>query len=290
MSFIKRNLSRVREIGVLAAPISISRSFWAGKTALVAIFQMGKVGSSSIQASLRRHKDLASFQFHRFGGSQAEILVKSPWRLDNVELGTAQHEIIGLLMRRRMKELDLPLKVITLVREPIGRNLSAYFQNWDHFKRMRGDHKSRGAEGEIKHFLAAYDHQIPEKWLAGQFSDYLDVDVFSHEFDKEAGHGRIRSEHADILLMHHDLEDELKRELISDLVGLQLSPLVRANEAEGKAYAAIYQQVRQPGYLPVSHVEEMLNSRYTRHFYSLEQRQIFAENWCGAEAMVSLAD
>ena len=251
---------------------------------------MGKVGSSSIQSSLRRHKELASFQFHRFGGSHANTLLRSPWRIGEVDFGAAQHEVIGMLMQKRMVQLDLPLKVITLVREPIGRNLSAYFQNWDYFMRLRGDRARRSAQQEVEHFLEAYDHQIPEKWLTGQFSDYLDVDVFSHNFDKEAGYGRIRSGTADILLMHHDLDDHLKRELISELVGLRIAPLVRANEAGSKPYAAIYNQVRQPGNLPPGHVEDMLNSRYARHFYTLQHRRKLALKWCGLETKISLVE
>ena len=77
----------------------------------VLVYQMGKVGSSSVTNSLLRHYSGIVLQAHYFNSNHKD------WR-------------VGRLYRWVIEE-DNPLRIISLTREPIGRNVSAFFQNFE---------------------------------------------------------------------------------------------------------------------------------------------------------------
>lgn len=91
---------------------------------------MGKVGSSSIYQSLARSKNFKPYHIHTLN----EITIqKIKERSKSKGLKIEQHikdseYILQNYFSRTQKE---KIKIITLVREPISRNIAAYFQNLD---------------------------------------------------------------------------------------------------------------------------------------------------------------
>jgi hypothetical protein len=57
--------------------------------------------------------------------------------------------------------------------------------------------------------------------------------------------------------------------------------MVRANEGGGKNYATLYDDFRKRIRIPASYVDEMLDSRYARHFYSGAELSKVREAWQG---------
>lgn len=70
-----------------------------------------------------------------------------------------------------------------------------------------------------------------------------------------------------------ETDDERKSRLLSDFVGKGIE-LIRANEATSKWYQPIYQQVvSDPKSIRDSYIEECVNLKYFKKFYSEEERK-----------------
>lgn len=96
----------------------------------VLIYQMGKVGSSSIYQSLAQSDDFKPYHIHTLNQITIQK-IKERSKLKGLKI--EQHiydseHILGKFFEQTPQD---KLKIITLVREPISRNIAAYFQNLD---------------------------------------------------------------------------------------------------------------------------------------------------------------
>jgi len=97
----------------------------------VLIYQMGKVGSSSIYQSLGKSKRFKPYHIHTLNlESINKIKKRSKHKGLKIEKHITDSEFI-LNKYFTNETLQKKLKIITLVREPISRNIAAYFQNLD---------------------------------------------------------------------------------------------------------------------------------------------------------------
>ena len=221
------------------------------------IYQMGKVASTSIFHSLR-NTSLANHVFHAH----------------SFEPFHSSSEIRALY-RYRQKH-NTRFKLISLVREPVSRNISAFFQN------IRRDGKKIMLDeaitiSEIKQmFLRNYPHEIPLIWFDNNIKRHFDIDVFEHKFPR-TGHLEITGENADLLLMRHDLDNKTKESLIAEFTGESSLKLTKANVSVEKAYAELYAEFQKTK-LPLSHLYYLASSKYMKHFFYHDMRQMF-DTW-----------
>src|SRR5882672_2811024 len=94
----------------------------------VIVYQMAKVGSSTIASALRR-AGLPVFQVHRMRAEHLAQLRARRHALGWSVPPVPPHDLVGLLLNERLLSKGGRAKVITLVRDPIARNLSSYFEH-----------------------------------------------------------------------------------------------------------------------------------------------------------------
>ncbi|WP_459415918.1 putative capsular polysaccharide synthesis family protein [Flagellimonas marinaquae] len=212
----------------------------------VLVYQMGKVGSSSVHQSIGAVYPGYCFQIHRFSN---------------------HHRYIGEVYRQYYKN-KIPLKIISMVREPIERNVSGFFQT---FKKTTGTEFQKDKvdmEDLMASFLEKFNHQLPLKWFDKNIYKHFNIDVFNREFP-ERGYDIFVRGNIELLLFKHDLPDAQKEQLISEFLDLEDFSIIRTNISSQKEYASTYQKFKQIP-LPHSYIDEMLDSRYARHFYGNE--------------------
>ncbi len=211
----------------------------------VFVYQMGKVASSSIYSSIKKQYAGLVFHDHNFGEN------------------SLSKEVFQLYSHYQNK--NFPIKIISLVREPIGRNLSAFFEN---FKRDTGVayKDSNYAAEELQHiFLQNYKHDIPLIWFDNNFKTEFNIDVFAYDFPG-SNYLEIKKDNVSLLLMKHDVPDHIKEEIIRTFIDVPSFKLKNANISEQKEYAQSYNEVKKLK-LPKEYVDRMLASKYTQHFY-----------------------
>ena len=96
----------------------------------ILIWQMGKVGSKAVVQSIK-NSHLASPVFHAHVLSEA--LLMSGELYERSIRNKNQSYLFNVCLKERLikKNTDLRWRIISLVREPVARNVSAFFQNID---------------------------------------------------------------------------------------------------------------------------------------------------------------
>lgn len=247
--------------------VSVYGQLRAAQADPVIVYQMGKVGSTSIAHSLKQAGRKAVFQVHRM----------HPHTIASVqaEHGVQKHfpaqETMGELLYKKLIVPQQPIKVITLVREPISRNISAFFQNLPYFiepQDLAAGPLQQRVEQLVDCFLHTYPHQLPLTWFDVEFQPTLGIDIYNQPFPIEQGYQVFAGGHCEVLLLKTELQDRIKEGAIAQFLQLDSFRLIRANVGQDKDYADLYSQFKRHIKLPDAYINQMCSAPYTRHFYS----------------------
>ena len=214
----------------------------------VFVYQMGKVASTSVYESLRSQYSGHVFHGHYFSANHGNAELRALYDYCN--------------------QTSPAIKVISLVREPISRNISAFFQN---FKRDTGKSIEQCGQSMLElrdTFLKNYPHEIPWVWFDNNIKRHFGIDVYEHTFPTE-GHLRLSDGSTELLLMRHDLADQQKASLVGEFVGLDGFSVARANVSSDKEYSQ-YMTAFQELRLPKWYLYRVFSSKYSKHFYGDE--------------------
>ncbi len=242
----------------------------------VIVFQMGKVASSSIYQSI---KNLGGFEVHHVHRMHPDSINTMTKVMQSKGLAALKVDIDGLRLYRQYIRQSQAIKVITLVREPISRNMSAYFQNLEEYEGDKKIFSKLELSELIRAFLSKYQHKVPLRWFDKEFKAALGVDVYAYPFDKQLGYQRIQEGATDILIFKHDLDDQVKEQVIRDFLESPDFVLTNANEGDNKIYGEVYKAFRESIVFPCSYIDEMLSAKYTKHFYTDEEIAAIRSKW-----------
>jgi hypothetical protein len=248
-----------------------------GDAPTVLVYQMMKVGSSTITAALRAFGGLSVFQVHLMNADNI-----NRWRVALRKFPLARFQTgidIGTLLYKGLIESGLKLKIITLVRDPIARNCSFYFHNLDILLQTEDAHERVEMSRLVGEFQDRFDHHGGTRWFDSEFKPVLGVDVYEHPFPHDAGHTRISTDRYDILVMRSDMEDASKKRCVEEFLCIDGLTLAPKNIGSEKPYAAAYRKFLDALELPEAYVNEMLDSEYTRHFFSPDEIATLRARW-----------
>lgn len=248
----------------------------------VVVYQMGKVGSSTVIQSLHQVKpSLNLYHVHYLSDSKIrEVMEKT--NFPHRSIAPKDHWVSRYLRRRMLKKPDERWKVISLIREPIARNISAFFQNahW-----LYPDLVERSKRGDlsidelISVFLEKYPHDIPLTWFDDELNAALGIDVFKNDFLPEKGMAIYSNKRVDVLLLRMESLSNCGEKGIGDFLGIKNFRLKNANVGESKQYSSLYEAFKRVILLPESYIKHMYDSKYAKHFYTTTELESFAKKW-----------
>ena len=225
----------------------------------VLIYQMSKVGSLSVHVSLQQQYHGAVVHTHHFGAYHPDPQVRRLHRWTFAE--------------------SRPINVISLTREPVSRNVSAFFQC---FEQMTGSPYSEAqfSLDELKAiFLTKYWHDHPAGWFDKHIRGNLGIDVFAKPFPGE-GFSMHEQGNVRLLVIRSEIDDAAKVRAICDFLDLPALQLSNTNIGDEKDYAATYKAFKRDVKLPIEYVERMCASNYFQHFYDETTKVAVLAKWC----------
>lgn len=247
----------------------------------IIVYQMGKVGSSSLYAGLRALcLNVPVYQCHMLNNLDAieksvhKKYPAAPPVLPQVELGRA-------LRREIEQKKGTRWHLISMVREPVARNVSAFFQN---IKNILPDAYEQLANDTLNvawlrnEFLTRYDHSAPANWFDSQMRDFFNIDVFATPFPVERAYQTYTGPNARLLLLRYDNLNERITPALSEFLGLDDFTLPRANVADDKEYRDLYRRFLETP-LPMDYVTQMYETRFAKHFWTDAERAAFTAHW-----------
>jgi len=263
---------------------------------LLLVHTMGKVGSTTVAASLRQQgirRTMVMYQPHFLsdkGRAFAEGLAVQGvggWeRLVKKErAGFLRSRLLGDELAR-MKGAGERVKVITMVRDPVSTNVSGLFHNHIWWPAALKAECAAGAPGCLdslgQYFLNNYPHDVPETWFEMELRALYGVDVYAQPFDPQRGYAVYHSDTADVLLLKLETLNQVGAAAVRDFLGLETFELVPSNTAEDKSYADLYKAFRRQVRLPAAYLDRVYGFRMARHFYSPEELAAFRSKWSAA--------
>lgn len=255
--------------------------YWNAKRVLktnqvpILIYSMGKVGSLSIYHSLQQYTKRPVFHLHSLQQAvidwEYQTCREKGWWPDSKNTG-------GLVYQHKV-EKQQPLQIITPIREPIGRNLSAFFEVFRYYNNIAAiDYKEELITLENR-FLEQVPHEYPIQWLEKELKQTLQIDVYATSFDTSKKYQTYQHQNHELLLWRVDLADEIKEKKIQQHIGIADFRLTNHNEGKNKAYAALYEQFKQNIRFSAGYLEQQLNAKYSKHFYSAQERKALYQRW-----------
>jgi hypothetical protein len=257
----------------------------------VIIYQAGKVGSSSLANSLTALPGLAVYQVHRLRLANAirhlDVLEHDVNYLDQVRGGscyryckrrrvtaTARSLFLSFRIRVRMRTADR-IRVITLVRDPVARNISSFFENIRYF--IPGSGMPSRAQLE-KVFKNRFHHANILEWFDREFRPVLGVDVFDLDFDAGKGYGIFRKGRTELLVIRLEKLDLVWNDALQ-ATGIRLDRLDNDNVAAAKPYNEAYRDFRSQVRFERPFLEYVYNHKFSSRFMEPAERRELLEKW-----------
>ena len=243
---------------------------------LILVFQMGKVGSRSALVAI--HTSLGESE--RVGSTYREI-----GNTIVIHKHIYSYDKSSSLWRVRR---GLPAKIICPIREPIARDVSAFFHFYCSPESLENTNF-----GEIeKLFLSdsrprvsvvskAAAHKFTLNWFDWHFRPLTGIDVYKKPFPIDRKWQIYKRGFLQVLVYRIDLKRSEQTELVSRFLGIELNEIGLENYSKGQFYAEHYSQFHKSVKLPESYIRQMHDSRFAKHFWSPEELKLAADKWRG---------
>lgn len=251
----------------------------------VLIFTVGKVGSSSIYSTCLANENIDAYHLHHI--SPQALQAQSAAFVNNPEM-MHDHLKTALLLAERKALQNENLKVINLVRDPVSRSLSHFFQDYFAPSSMNlknllqqidefGEEKM--ATEIIKMFLAKSRHLEPFNWVKTELSYILQDEPYKHPFNKDDGYNIIENKNVSLLTLQCEIDDKQKLNAVSEFLDLSFDDIVTSNITGDRNVGNIYKKVKSLMKLPTEYLDMMYKNEYCEHYYSQKQLAAFREVW-----------
>ena len=300
-SFALRLLTPVERFYPMAKALymwRMRRAYTQSERDPILILQMGKVGSKSVQAGLkakvpgrqiyhahflsRERTARTEIQRRKFFRTERHSYLMRPW-------------LNQFLLRTYQENRDeRTWNIITLTREPVGRNISAFFENLDVVPRdTTGEFEISsdyyGIDPTIvsvndssklaELFFSRATHDSPLRFFDREIKDIFGIDVIGSGFSIKKGYeiysvGRVRL----LVLKLEDLE-RCAGTAFSEFLGIDDFHSINQNIGAEKVYAPLYRAFKNDVIIDADYVDNLLGSDYMRTFYSEEEIRVARSMW-----------
>lgn len=248
------------------------------------IYTMGKVGSSAIYQSLMFTPVSDQVLHLHFLADELPERMKKFKRLGKYP--HADHIYRGLAVRRHLKKnIHRPIKIISLVRDPIALLISNLFQNPYLVKPSIMDDEGKIDSVKASSYLSkrlrdssAFSYIY--EWFDKEIKEVFGINVLDTSFPIEEGYAQFSKNNVELLVMRLEDLSEKGPLVISEFLNLKeplkLKKYNIRSESEDKD---IYYEVQNDIKIKWSLCEDIYSSKFVRHFYNEQLIKTFISRW-----------
>lgn len=264
------------------------------------IYQMGKVGSKSVLESLRAlYMGMPIFHIHFLTDDLMDFYEEKRRKFFRTQRQNElsriwMYQYLSKMIRRQLEHRQW--KVVTLVRDPIARNVSSFFETLlveqeqsDGLYKISADIRSAYSfeivvniadiSELIRLFIEKFDHETPLVFFDQQIKSMLGVDVFAYAFPKSKGYMIIKEKQVELLLIRLESLTDCAEAAFREFMSIDGFVAKNTNVGNEKIYAPLYKKFKSTIILPDTYINNMYSSKFMRHFYSDEEIKEFKAKW-----------
>lgn len=239
---------------------------YASNEEKILVYQMGKVGSTTIEESIPN-----SIHFHTLYNNKPTIRDE----LKRTGIFTKFIPITrDFILRSAIKNRQKKVKIISMVRDPIKRNISMFFHDFPYlFVKYNNTNKvnrrkEEGLELLKKIFDNSFDHNYQFEWFDKEIKRFTGIDIYKEKYNSEKGYLKVENGNYELFLLK--LEDIEKA--LPDLEDFIQQPIKikSANRGDKKWYSSLYKDVKEEILNDYKYKEKILNSKFS-HFFGYDK-------------------
>lgn len=246
----------------------------------IIILTPGKVGSSSVYYTLK--KELKNPVFHIHNLSKTGIDLSTRDHIYSHRKSKPLHLIVSKNLRKKLTTYSGKLFVITIIREPISREISSFFQNTDQYKDVL-ENKKLEIDTEMaqkilhKKFEADICQQLKD-WFDLEIKHNFGIDIFEKKFDYDRKFVISQNSNYHHLLLKMEDLDTVFPKAIKEFIKLSTPlQLQKANVGDKKHYAATYKKIKKSIKLDHDVISQIVNSKFFQHFYLRNKSEVITK-------------
>ncbi|MEM8805107.1 MAG: putative capsular polysaccharide synthesis family protein [Cyanobacteria bacterium P01_G01_bin.38] len=253
----------------------------------ILIYQMGKVGSTSLYETLKSTDlNAAIYHLHFLQPAAVKRITNHYKSVFKKSHTIDQHVIHSQYLRRQLDRgfdhSPSKWKIITLVRDPVARNLSSFF----HELRYQPDFPETESlddsviESLTKQYFQHYPYQYhPFDWFDSELRPVFGIDLFSTEFPHAKGYKIYTYDHVDLLILKLDKLGDCAQVALNEFLHIGKVLLRRANKGTQSKSGDLYKKFKQQAILPTAYLDTIYQSPKVKHFYSQAEIDDFYFQW-----------
>ena len=265
----------------------------------ILVYQMGKVGSITITETLRSSiMDRNIYHFHILRPKRVAEYEKHRKKFfPNIKGkgGGLQYVWLCQYIQKRIKHRsnNEKWKIVTLVRDPIARSISDFFENstvsriessgqyrvssdWYDFD-MIVNKKNIGKLFQI--FIEKHNFDRNLMYFDLEFKGVLDIDLYDCDFPTSEGFKICTFKKADVLILKLEHLNDCAKKAFKKFLNIDNFNLSVQNVGSNKNYAELYRVFQNNAAFSEVFLNEIYSSRMVRHFYSGNEIGRFKKRW-----------
>ncbi|MEO0456156.1 MAG: putative capsular polysaccharide synthesis family protein [Cyanobacteria bacterium P01_A01_bin.114] len=253
----------------------------------ILIYQMGKVGSTSLYESLKwAAPSYGVYHLHCLQSSTIQKMLAHYKKIFKKGRNIDEHVIHSQYLRRQLnrglEHQSEKWKVITLIRDPIARNLSSFF----HELRYQPDILDAKTidSSTLKVLLEEYFQRYPDShhpfdWFDLELKAVFNIDLFSADFSPVDGYKIYTNDDIDLLVLKLEHLDACAQHALHEFLGIEKILLRAANKGDRTQSGELYKKFKQRAILPTDYLNKIYQSPKVKHFYSPIEIDRFYRQW-----------
>jgi hypothetical protein len=256
---------------VMRGELARTRRRWQRAERPVLIHTMGKVGSMAMAGAVHRAEipGVEVFHTHRL------IDHNDPGvKLERQGIAPRRTWYVSSALARCVAEQSKNVVVLSVVRDPLERNVSGFFQTIERYlpdRKPINPASPPPVDQLIEIFIERWPHQAITTWLDREISTHFDIDPYERPFDAESGFSLHRSATGSgvnnvVGIARHDRFPEAAESMLSAALGVDGISLTRRNATGDKHIAPLVERFKQDLSMPADIVDDLYRSRYATHF------------------------
>lgn len=243
----------------------------------IIILTPGKVGSSSVYYTLKKETTNQVFHIHNFSNDGIEKSIRD--HIHSNRKSKPLHLIISKILRKKLETYTGKLFIISIIREPISREISSFFQNTDQYKDILENKKLEINPSIAQKILhKKFETDICKElkdWFDQEIKNNFGIDVFAEAFDYDNKYVISNHNNNHLLLLKMEDLDAVFPIAIRDFLNLDAPlKLLKANVGDKKHYAKTYKNIKKSIKLSQKDINQIVNSTFFQHFYLKDKSKV----------------
>lgn len=254
------------------------------KEDLILVHQMGRAASMTVTNTIKS-LSLKQPVYHTHWLNTRSVKERveriNSWKKNGAgPLNVRVAELLSPEINKHLNEREW--KIISIVREPVARNVSAFFLDierffTDFFERYQNNEISLQDMTDV--FINEFPHDMPLDWFDVEIKAPFNIDVFEKKYDDQKGYMLIEHDNVSLLVIKLEKLNTCFKTAFLEFFGKEPESLVNTHVTNEDKSFGMYKEFLRDVVLPDNYLDRMYDCDYVRHFFSEAEVQTFRKTW-----------